>query len=71
MEDDEVSDLVMNDPVVLTSIQFVALELACSQCDAPIALAGRLELTLSEEEAGPCGVCERCGTATYLILRPS
>ncbi|MDP9368355.1 MAG: hypothetical protein M3Q03_08785 [Chloroflexota bacterium] len=65
------SDLVMDDPVVVTSIQFVALELACPRCGAPITIAGRLELTTDEEGVGPCCSCERCGTATYLILRPS
>ena len=66
----EVADLVMNDPMVVTSIQFVALELACPRCDSPIALCGRLELTPDEGEANPCCVCERCGTTTYLALRP-
>ncbi|MDP9359457.1 MAG: hypothetical protein M3Q71_11930 [Chloroflexota bacterium] len=70
MESQEMSDLVMDDAVVLTSIQFVALELACPSCEAPIALGGRLKLTMDEEGASPCCVCERCGTATYLMLGP-
>lgn len=71
MEDEEMSDLVMDDPVVLTSIKFVALELACPGCKAPIALAGCLELKAEEEGAGPCCICDRCGTVAYLNLRAS
>ncbi len=69
--EEEMSDLVIDDPEVLTSIRFVALELACPRCGAPITLVGRLALTAEEERADPCCVCDRCGTVTYLKLRPS
>ncbi len=56
------------DPVSVTSIQFVALKLACPRCRAPVSLGGWLELTPGEQVAEPCCVCERCGHPAYLAL---
>ncbi len=56
------------DPVIVTSIQFVALKLACPRCRAPVSLGGRLELTLGEQAAQPCCVCEQCGNLAYIAL---
>ncbi len=56
------------DPVSVTSIQFVALKLACPRCQAPVSLGGWLELTPGEQVAEPCCVCERCGHPAYLAL---
>ncbi len=60
----------MDNLVAITGGQFVALDLACPRCGAPIALLGRLELTPDRREGGPFCVCESCGAAAYLALRP-
>ncbi|MDP9471819.1 MAG: hypothetical protein M3Q71_14345 [Chloroflexota bacterium] len=66
MEKDERTE----DSVIVASVQFVALKLACPHCAAPIALRGRLELMPGQRATQPCCVCERCGHATYLALDP-
>ena len=59
----------MDNLVVVTSVQFVALNLACPHCGAAVALLGRLELTEDRRAGGPFCHCESCGTAAHLILR--
>ncbi len=55
-------------PVIVTSVQFVALKLACPRCVAPIDLGERLQLAPGEQLIGPCCVCERCGNSAYIVL---
>lgn len=59
----------MDNLVVVTSVQFVALNLACPHCGKPVALLGRLALMEDRRTGGPCCVCEACGEAAYLVLR--
>ncbi len=47
----------MENPVIVTSVQFVALNLACPRCGVPVALLGRLELTLDQPTGTSCCVC--------------
>lgn len=59
----------MDNVVVVTSVQFVALNLACPRCGASVALLGQLELTEDRRAGGPFSTCASCGTAAYLVLR--
>lgn len=59
----------MENPVIVSSVQFVALNLACPSCGAPVALLGRLELTLGPQPSLPCCVCQACGGAAHLALQ--
>ncbi len=59
----------MDNLVEVTPVQFVALNLACPRCGAPVALLGRLELTADRRAGGPFCVCEACGAEAYLSLR--
>ncbi len=61
-------DVWTKDLGIVTSIQFVALKLACPCCGAPIELGGRLELTSGQAVTEPCCVCERCGNRAHLAL---
>ena len=67
MEKDERTE----NPVIVTSVQFVALKLACPCCGAPVALGGRLELAPGEQPTVPCCVCQRCGNEAFLALNPA
>lgn len=69
MEDELTHRLVLHAPVTLTSVQFVALKLACPHCQTPVTLPGRLELIPDEQGVDPCCVCDQCGAEVYLILR--
>ena len=59
----------MEHPAIVTSVQFVALKLACPRCGAPVSLQGRLELTPRQQVIDPCCRCEQCGRTVYLVLR--
>ena len=61
----------VDDLMVVSSVHFVALTLACPACGAPVALLGRLELTTDGLAGGPCYTCGACGTAASLVLRPA
>ncbi len=57
-------------PAIPTTVQFVALTLACPRCGTPVALLGRLELTSDHRVGHPCCVCKACGEAADLVLQP-
>jgi len=57
--------------VIVTSVQFVALKLACPYCGASIDLNGRLDLTPGRRMAESYCVCEHCGNRAYLTLDPA
>ena len=60
----------MENPAIVTSVQFVALKLACPRCGTPVSLLGRLELTPRPPAIDPCCHCEQCGRTVYLVVKP-